>query len=291
LQSKYIVGEECRLQTLTETMIGKPSEFPALTCKSAQSRHLVKPMLALLRDIGATNEKAGHRIQAYELMCEMITIVWGQGIYLTEASALRLRDACDEYLLHYNALVVLSRENNGYNFTTKIHFMWRRRMGQCHVRGYVLLKVIARINNCVKSLSACTIPILYAIAIRRFRKAHLLLCVVVVAEGVVVLPIRGFRGQGAEVRIGVRAGDTYALDRKKGDCQCVDGDAFRTSTGKVTGHNMYWLPFRIIVGCFKRVCVTTRRVPCMYNLLCVDRCINVHLAPFGVHGLPCDGLT
>jgi hypothetical protein len=135
LQSKYIVGEGCKLQTLTETMIGKPSEFPALTCKSAQSRHLVKPMLALLRDIGATNEKAGHRIQAYELMCEMITIVWGQGIYLTEASALRLRDACDEYLLHYNALVVLSRENNGYNFTTKIHFMWHRRMGQCHVRG------------------------------------------------------------------------------------------------------------------------------------------------------------
>ena len=125
LQTKYTVGAGCRLQTLGKLSIGKPGKpFPELKCKSAVSRHLVLPMLLLLRDFGIHSEKDGHRIRVYELMYEISEIVWGQGLYLSESSALRLLEAYDLILLHYNSLIALTRDDNIYNFTTKKHYAW-----------------------------------------------------------------------------------------------------------------------------------------------------------------------
>ena len=125
LQSKYTIGAGCRLQTLGKTSIGKPGKpFPELRCKSAVSRHLVLPMLLVLRDFGIHCERDGHRMRVYELMYEISEIVWGQGLFISEVSALRLREAFDLILLHYNALIALTRGDNIYNFTTKWHFAW-----------------------------------------------------------------------------------------------------------------------------------------------------------------------
>ena len=125
LHSKYEVGAGCRLQKLDKDSLGKPNKsFPQLKCKSAVSRHLVLPMLLQLQEFGIHCERDGHRIRAYELMHEMCEIVWCSDMFLIEAEALRLREAFDLFLLHYNSLIALTRDDNIYNFTTKLHFAW-----------------------------------------------------------------------------------------------------------------------------------------------------------------------
>ena len=126
LQTKYPLGEANRLQTLGPTDIGKRSKFPVLACNIAASRHLIKPMIALLKDIGFFSDRDGHRLRCYELYAEMNDIIWGNGLFIPDAEAMRLRDIFDDYLLHYNALVVHGRRYNMYNFTTKIHYMWHK---------------------------------------------------------------------------------------------------------------------------------------------------------------------
>ena len=98
--------------------------FPTLSCKSAMSRDLVLPMLLLLQSLGVHNERDGHRIRCYELMHEMCQIVWREALFIPSVKALRLREAYDLYLLHYNSLCALTRSSNTYNFTTKLHFAW-----------------------------------------------------------------------------------------------------------------------------------------------------------------------
>ena len=58
-------------------------------------------MLHLLREFGIHCERDGHRMRVYELMDEISEIVWGQGLHLSESSALRLVETYDLVLLHF----------------------------------------------------------------------------------------------------------------------------------------------------------------------------------------------
>ena len=131
-----LCNEKKKLHTITAEMIDGASDYPYLTIKSNESRHLVKPMLDLLqRKCNPPNLKERHLINAYEQLNRMNEIVDQGPLILTENESSRLLDACDGFLLHYNWLCDKSMHDGDYafNFTNKFHELWHI----CHFGKYM----------------------------------------------------------------------------------------------------------------------------------------------------------
>ena len=117
-------------------MIDGQNEYPQLTAKSNESRHLVMPMLDLLqRTLGGHSHFERHLIAAYERLSEMNAIVTGGGIMLSDLESFRLLESCESFLLHYNALTTecMRTGRHRFNFATKFHELWHI----CHFGKYM----------------------------------------------------------------------------------------------------------------------------------------------------------
>ena len=125
LEAYEACGTEKRLSTLTVGMLGK-NVHPALTCKAAEARHLVLPMLHLLRKHHRGTSYDSHAIRCYELLDAIYTVFECAGMFLTTAEAQLVQESMDHFLLHYNWLANWSKERGEHLFhvTTKHHSLW-----------------------------------------------------------------------------------------------------------------------------------------------------------------------
>ena len=121
------VGESKRMQTLTVEMFQKKgTAYPTLKCKAAESRHLIKAMIVVLRNCSTGSAHDDHRLFAYESIDAMYDLVHSSGLFLSPAEAALTLQHCEEFLLHLNWLATEAM-NAGkllWGITTKHHYLW-----------------------------------------------------------------------------------------------------------------------------------------------------------------------
>ena len=80
-------GVSKRLQTINPEIIDGQSGYPCLSAKSAESRHLMRPMLQLLERTLSDSDYDGHIIETDRNMCDVNDIVASGGIILADAAS------------------------------------------------------------------------------------------------------------------------------------------------------------------------------------------------------------
>ena len=126
LQKHYqAVDAHKRLANLTAGMVGQSSEvFPALHCKANEARHLLKPMLSIVKEFFDGTTHVQHILRAYELADEIQDIVvQTPGFFFDRPTSRKLYDLTNEFVLQYNMLThsSIERQNLRYNPISKIH--------------------------------------------------------------------------------------------------------------------------------------------------------------------------
>jgi hypothetical protein len=126
IQKHYdLTGTTKRLANLTVGMLGgKGAVFPSLACKANESRHLVKPMLSLLREMNKGDRASLHRLRAYECLDEACMIVNSTPeFFLNDRQWQNLWRSANEFVLHYNWLTNYSIERGAsrYSPAYKVH--------------------------------------------------------------------------------------------------------------------------------------------------------------------------
>ena len=131
IQDEYeLCGTEVRLHNLKPSMVGGGKKItgsgPVLSAKAAESRHLLKPMLELLRKRMATTLLSKHRICAFECLIIIYDIIMHASFVLTDGEAEAVRVAADGFLLHYNVLAKAAADWDIrlYGFVPKHHWFW-----------------------------------------------------------------------------------------------------------------------------------------------------------------------
>ena len=101
--------------------------YPKLTAKANESKHLVTAMLSFLRRTNDGSARALHRIRAYECIADVDHIFDSTpGCFLDDASAHRVLNSYEQFLVHYNWLCRESLElgHPRYNITFKVHALY-----------------------------------------------------------------------------------------------------------------------------------------------------------------------
>ena len=94
--------------------------------KANESKHLIKPMLAAVRQFHDGSRHFDHLLRAYECADEMNRIVTqDEGLFLDTYSSQKLAHLGEEIILHYNALTISSLDSGVLRFNPifKCHFL------------------------------------------------------------------------------------------------------------------------------------------------------------------------
>jgi len=113
----------------------KPSSQPMLAGKAAHARHLVPALRIACEQItieqGLERWEDRQRLECLRLLEEFYDIVVPEGHYLPEASAVRVKEIADEFLIRQNHLHALygtlrpeERQLKHYQVTFKSHLFW-----------------------------------------------------------------------------------------------------------------------------------------------------------------------
>ena len=132
LQSAYEeTGTGKRMQSIVSTMIrpdDDPDAFPELKVKAAESRHLVKAMISILKrpEIARDTDHDGHRLMCYMAIDKMYDLVMASRLFMTAGEATLVLEYAEEFLVHYNWLATeaLDAGDIRWGMTVKFHFLW-----------------------------------------------------------------------------------------------------------------------------------------------------------------------
>ena len=109
-------------------MVGDTNRFPCLSAKAAEPRALIKPMLMCIREVApiSSNIHWQHVERCYRHIDEFYDAVYRSGLFLSDDDADVAKASVDKFILHYNALTIISAERGKprYNFTTKLHTVY-----------------------------------------------------------------------------------------------------------------------------------------------------------------------
>ncbi len=96
-----------------------------LSCKGAETKHLVPALLAVCRKILGKGDKEaeGHMLEALEKGHQLVALWDAAGIFLTPEEHAKCMHLCDEFCRHYDYLNKwsLEKERNSFYITNKHH--------------------------------------------------------------------------------------------------------------------------------------------------------------------------
>ena len=120
-----LCGTTKRIANITSGMIGGSGAiFPTLAAKANESRHLLKPMLALCRLANTGTRASLHRIRTYEILDTMYSLLENDSdLFMGPENAVLLWDLANDFVLHYSWLTKCSLRNGRfrYNLVYKLH--------------------------------------------------------------------------------------------------------------------------------------------------------------------------
>ena len=160
-----MLGTTKRVSQVTKGMMGgfKSSRPAQISLKAAESRHLVKPILSLLRKDMNRTTLDKHRIRAYECVDDMYEVIMTSGFVLSDAEADAIESAVDQFLLHYNVLAKAAEEKGLflYHVTPKFHWLWHiarfaKFLNPRLIWCYAFEDFVGRIQRCASSCQAGT---------------------------------------------------------------------------------------------------------------------------------------
>lgn len=124
---KHFSNNDKHLRRLTSKMVGgNDAVFPILSpCKAWESKSLISPLLALLREVDCKEEHFLHLVRCYECLEFMFVIIDEPGLFLDDAASDNLWEAANEFLQEFDWLTKSSLERGQarYNPTFKLHWM------------------------------------------------------------------------------------------------------------------------------------------------------------------------
>ena len=141
----------------------KSSQSARISLKAAEPRHLVKPILSLLRKDMNRTTLDKHRIRAYECLDDMYEVIVTGGFVLSDVEAVASESAVDQFLLHYNVLAKAAQEKDLflYHVTPKFHRLWHiarfaKFLNPRLIWCYAFEDFVGRIQRCASSCQAGT---------------------------------------------------------------------------------------------------------------------------------------
>ena len=127
IQSVYDeLATTSRLGQLKRSMFERAGQFPCLSAKAAEARHLVPVMAIILERLDSGSDRDGHRHAAAKALCDMYEIFYAHGRCLPAGAADRAV-ACVNAFFEHNTWLMRHATDNArllYHMVTKTHMLF-----------------------------------------------------------------------------------------------------------------------------------------------------------------------